>query len=402
MSRILVIGISDPLPSERLRHLLGDCRLVIGAKRFAPLAAVMELPFADISPLAGAVDILRRRLPAGNVAVLVGGDPLFYGIGKKLLGEFGEDLLHFHPAVTSLQQACARFRLPWDDAVVTSLHGRSHRHLPGLLLANRKNLLFTDSLNSPNRIAETLLGYLRLIEEDNLIEGIEVRVAEDLGLESELLFQGSLAATARESFSPLNVMALLVPGENPVPYRFGLREEQLCHSRGLITKNEVRAATLHHLQLPAQGVFWDIGAGSGSVSIEAARLNPGLTVFAIEQKGEELANIKANIKRYRCYNVIPVHGRAPESCESLPAPERIFIGGSGGNLPEIVNMAASRLAQDGLLVVNGVIAATIETAPREMERLGLRIQRSTLQVSRSEDDTTITTFNPITIVTGRK
>ncbi len=120
------------------------------------------------------------------------------------------------------------------------------------------------------------------------------------------------------------------------PYQFGLTEDSIQHSRGLITKNEVRAATLHQLQLPRKGVFWDIGAGSGSLSIEAARANPHLTVYAIEHKEEELENIKNNIVKFGCYNIVPIFGRAPEALVALPDPDRVFIGGSSGSLPDIV------------------------------------------------------------------
>jgi precorrin-6Y C5,15-methyltransferase (decarboxylating) len=402
MSDIRIIGISTPLLSERRRDLLSTCRLLVTAKRFAPLATELGIPFFPISPLNAAIEALHRHLPQGDIGVLVGGDPLFFGIGRRLLAEFPGDKLHFYPATTALQRACARFRLPWDDAVVSSLHGRSHHHLPGLLLRHAKNLLFTDTDNSPDRIAASLLDYLQLIEENTLAANIEVRVAEDLDLESERIFCGSLTETAARQFSPLNVVALLVPGQCPLPYRFGLSEEQIKHSRGLITKNEVRAATLHTLKLPQEGVLWDVGAGSGSISIEAARQNGGLIVYAIEQNEREQANIKENIRRYRCYNVIPVQGRAPDSCLNLPDPQRVFIGGSGGNLAAILSMAASRLASHGLVVVNGVVDATIKTTPRLMQEHGLQIVMSTLQVSRHDGGGDRTTFNPITIITGRK
>ena len=401
MSRIFVIG-SDGGPLTESQHrLLQGCGLIVAARRFAPVAAGLGLPFHDISPLREAIDALHRQPEEGKVAVLVGGDPLFYGIGKRLLAEFDHQRLHFFPATTALQRACALFRLPWDDAVVTSLHGRSHRHLPGLLLRHGKNLLFTDPGNTPNGIARTLLAYLDLIGEKELARDIAVLVAEELGQPGEAIFRGDLAATAGRSFAALNVVALLVPGEEPPACRFGLVEEELSHSRGLITKNEVRAATLHQLRLPRRGVLWDIGAGSGSVSIEAARLNPDLVVYAIEEKAEQLANITANIRRYRCYNVIPVSGRAPQSCADLPEPQRIFIGGSGGNLAAIIAMAASRLAAGGLLVVNGVIAATVDAAPRLMAEHGLQVAQTTVQVTRRDGQGAIATFNPITIITGR-
>mgnify|MGYP000999971420 CR=1 FL=1 len=401
MCKIYVIGTDGGPLTEGQRRLLANCGLIVAARRFAPVAAELGLPFHDISPLAAAIDVLRRQTGDGKVAVLVGGDPLYYGIGKRLLAEFDHERLHFFPATTALQRACALFRMPWDDAVVTSLHGRSYRHLPGLLLRHGKNLLFTDPSNTPDGIARTLLAYLDLIGEKELARDIAVLVAEELGQPGEAIFRGDLAATAGRSFAALNVLALLVPGGEPPACRFGLVEEELSHSRGLITKNEVRAATLHQLRLPRRGVLWDIGAGSGSVSIEAARLNPDLVVYAIEEKAEQLANITANIRKYRCYNVIPVSGRAPQSCAHLPEPQRIFIGGSGGNLAAIIAMAASRLAAGGLLVVNGVIAATVDTAPRLMAEDGLQVTQTTVQVTRYDGQGAIATFNPITIITGR-
>ena len=129
---------------------------------------------------------------------------------------------------------------------------------------------------------------------------------------------------------------------NDFPDALGLTEDEVVHSRGLITKSEVRAATIHQLRLPKTGVFWDVGAGSGSISIEAARSHPELTLFAIEHKMEEIANIKANIRKFGCYNIIPVFGKAPEELTDLPAPDRIFVGGSSGTLSAIAEIAKNR------------------------------------------------------------
>ncbi len=183
---------------------------------------------------------------------------------------------------------------------------------------------------------------------------------------------------------------------------FGLTEDEISHSRGLITKNEVRAVTLHQLQLPRQSIFWDIGAGSGSISIEAARTNPRLTVYAVEHKEEELHNIKENIRRYGCFNVIPVSGRAPEVLANLPAPDRVFIGGSSGSLADIVRLVAGRLTADGRLVINGVIKKTITTAPQYMREAGFTVTRSVINVSRKSKNNTVQNFNPITIMAGTR
>ena len=308
MYKLFVLGLADAELTREQQTILSECTLLVGATRFAPLVAHLPGRFLEITPLAAAFTAIRAALQQGNVAVRVGGDPLFYGIGRRLLAEFPRDIIRIYPALSSMQRACAMFQIPWDDAAITSLHGRSKSHIPGVILGHEKNLLFTDADNSPDKIAGQLLDYLELISETELPSTIKMLVAEDIGLPTENLFCGTLLEGRRQRFSPLNVLCLLVPptsdsfsesSSSRYPYRFGLSEESIQHSRGLITKNEVRAASLHQLQLPSTGIFWDIGAGSGSLSIEAARANPGLTIYAIEHKEEELNNIKNNIVKFR-------------------------------------------------------------------------------------------------------
>jgi len=405
MYKLYVFGITNaPLTTDQ-ENILSGCSLIVGTKRFAPLVAHLPCRFTEISPLDSAFEAIRNTLPNSNVAVLAGGDPLFYGIGRRLFREFPKETIEIYPALSSIQRACALFQISWDDAKITSLHGRTHSHIPGLLLANKKNLVLTDAKNSPNRIADQLLDYLQLIGEASLPQEIKMLVAENIGLENENIFCGNLLEGSRHSFSPLNILCLLVPSgpdNSSYRYHFGLTEDSIHHSRGLITKSEVRAATLHQLQLPTDGILWDIGAGSGSLSIEAARVNPGLTVYAIEHKAEELENIKNNIVKFRCYNIVPVFGRAPEVLDQLPAPDRVFIGGSSGSLPEIIELIDRRLNNDGRLVVNGVIEKTVRVTPELMKKFGFSVTASVIKVTRTEADGRTFDFNPITIMTGTR
>ncbi len=403
MFKIFVIGIAEGLLSTSQEYLLQKCTLIIGAQRFAGLVNGFSDRYMDITPLKDALAALRSALAHGNVAVLASGDPLFFGIGRRLLAEFPEEKINIFPALSSIQKACALFRIPWDDATITSLHGRAAAHLPGLLLSWSKHLILTDTVHSPDRIAVQLLEYLALIGETELPHTIKILVAQDLSLASEKVFRGSLAEAAEKRFSALNIVCLLVPSLPAVPaYRFGLTEDLLNHSRGLITKNEVRAASLHRLCLPDSGVFWDVGAGSGSLSIEAARTNPRLTIYAIEQKKEELENIKMNIVKFRCFNIVPVSGRAPEALAALPDPQRVFIGGSSGALPAIIPAVASRLTEGGILVINGVVVKTVQAAPPLMREHGFTVHTSTIKVLRTDPDGNTKTFNPITIMTGTR
>ena len=403
MYKLFVLGMTDSILTTKQERLLINCSVIVGTKRFTELTVHLPGRFVAITPLATALASIRSSLQTGNVAVLASGDPLFFGIGRRLLAEFPEDTVQFYPALSSIQRACALFKVPWDDAKITSLHGRNTCHIPGLLLNNPKNLVLTDGENSPDHIAQLLLDYLRLIGETVLPDTIRVLVAEDLGLDNEKLFCGNLLEASKQQFSPLNILCLLVPGvPDNTTYRFGLTEDSIQHSRGLITKNEVRAATLHQLQLPTTGILWDIGAGSGSLSIEAARMNPELTVYSIEHKEEELENIKNNIVKFGCYNIVPVFGRAPEALDYLPDPHRVFIGGSSGSLPDLVTLIAKRLETAGRLVINGVIEKTVQAAPELMKKHGFTINSSIIQVSRTGSDGSTLAFNPITIMTGTR
>lgn len=403
MSRIELIGISGSALTGEQWALLRRCRAVAVSRRHQPLVADLGCRLIDIAPVAAMLTQVEQALETGDVAVLASGDPLFYGIGRTLLARFGPERITIHPALSALQQACARFRIPWDDLAVVSLHGRTGADIAGRVLRHARVLLFTDRVNSPDRIAAVLLAALEECGDRQRLAGLRIQVAENLGLADERLTSGSLAEIAGRAFAPLNIMLVEQPPLPPAAIRFGLREQEIQHSRGLITKDEVRAATLHRLRLPATGVFWDIGGGSGSVSLEAARLNPDLSVQTVEKKPEGLENIRENIRRYGAYNIRPVSGEAPEALEGLPAPDRIFIGGSGSRLEAIIETAVARLADGGRIVVNAVLPQTETTALQCLQRLRLRVESSTLAVTRREYPSGASrVFNPITLITGDK
>ncbi|WP_051553440.1 precorrin-6y C5,15-methyltransferase (decarboxylating) subunit CbiE [Desulfobulbus elongatus] len=402
MSRIELIGISGTAFTAEQWPLLRRCAAIVASRRHRFLVAGLPQPVIDITPVAAMLDKVAEVLASGDVAILASGDPLFYGIGRTLIDRFGPERLTVRPALSAMQLACARFRIPWDDLALLSVHGRSSDNLPGSVLRHQRAMLFTDGRNSPDRVAAELLAALTACEDTERLGAIRVRVAENLGLGDERLTGGGLAEIAARTFGPLNMM-LIEQSLPPAVVPFGLREDEIAHSRGLITKDEVRAATLHRLRLPATGVFWDIGGGSGSISLEASRLCPELAIRIVEKKPEEQANIRANIRRFGAYSIALVCGQAPEVLAGLPAPDCVFIGGSGQRLEAIIAAAADRLADGGRIVINAVLKQTETIALACLERLGLRVSASTLAVSRrpaSGGD--IRTFNPITLITGDK
>lgn len=405
MFRLILIGVGCQGLTGGQTGMLARCGLIVGAPRHLALVEEMAAEKLVISPLASAIEGIRRGLADGDVGVLASGDPLFFGIGRRLCKEFGGEQLVVLPALSTMQEACARFKLPWDDIVTVSLHGRKAFHAPGLLLAGEKTFVLTDRHNTPASLARQLVAYLELIEDEKLLAGCRVHVAENLGTPEESLFSGTPAEAAGQEFAGLNVLIVTRPRlmSEDIPM-FGLFEVEIAHSRGLITKDEVRAVTLHALRLPSTGVFWDLGAGSGSISVAAARMHPGLTVFAVDRTAEAFANVKRNIRRFGCYNIIPIRGETTAVLPTLPDPNRVFIGGSGGRLGEIIAQAAGRLPVGGRLVVNGVIEKTVSEAPQCMAAHGLRVELTRMQIERTTYPETVPgkVLNPINVMTGSK
>ena len=241
-------------------------------------------------------------------------------------------------------------------------------------------------MNNPAEIARRFLNVPYLSH-------VKIFVCERLGYsDDERITSGTPEQIAGQTFSDTNVVILLHAGEeqatrdgdplNRLP-QFGLAESQIKHSRGLITKDEVRAIVLHKLKLPREGVLWDIGAGSGSVSLEAARISPGLAIFAIEKNEEEIGNINENKTRFGCTNVTITTGEAPEALKDLPSPDRVFVGGSGGQLSGIIGVVDERMPK-GIVVVNAVKTETLNEAPLLLEESGFAVEISQVSISRSK------------------
>ncbi|MCI5121648.1 MAG: precorrin-6y C5,15-methyltransferase (decarboxylating) subunit CbiE, partial [Candidatus Electrothrix sp. AUS4] len=403
----------EELPKEQLRKI-ASCSAVVVSSRHQSLLKGMEIHRIPVAPVEEMVFELAVALNEGDVAVLASGDPLFFGIGRTLLERFGPERVHITPALSAVQLACTRFKTPWDDLPLISLHGRSAKDIAGRILSKPKVMLFTDHRNSPDRIAQELLTVLEEHKDNARKKRIRVRVAENLGLKDERLCSGTLADIAGLKFSPLNMLLI---EQNQAPeeegaetaddFILGLQEDEIAHSRGLITKDEIRAVILHRLRLPRSGILWDVGGGSGSVSVEAARLCPDLTIYIVEQKEEGWENIRANIVRYGLYNIKLICGQAPDVFQKLPDPDRVFIGGSKGLLAEIIPRCAKRLAPKGRMVASAVLKKTAEQAPLLMSSNGLEVDSRTVAVTREEIRYTNygepgLLLNPITIITGKK
>lgn len=334
----------------------------------------------SIAPLKTALQRIRDGLEKGDVAILASGDPLFFGIGRTLITTFGREAVRIYPAVSSIQQMFARFAIPWDSAAFVSLHGRSHRNRLGKLLSHRLTAVLTDNTNRPETIAHEIERFVA-----GYPQQVTIHVAENLGMADERCSSGTPQDISTRTFGSLCCMLIVLP-ETPAvgsDVAFGLMERDIVHSRGLITKSEVRAAVLHALAIPANSVMWDVGAGSGSVGLEAARMQKDMLVYAIEKQAEQQQNIRRNQQKYGAINLRLIPGGAPEMLVGLPRPHTIFIGGSGGELARIISHCARELLPGGRIVVTAVIDTTLKEAPRLLHQAGLQVELRRIEVQRS-------------------
>lgn len=394
--------------------LLASSRLLEVFKQYEEYEAVKEriMVINKVPETIAHIKEWFSHAAPGALVLIASGDPYFFGIGRRMVEEFGKERIEVIPGLSSMQEAFARINEPWDDAFCISVHGgpdiAKRRALPyeikdisWLLEKHGKLAILTDRRNNPAVIAKVLRSEIR-----NPQSEIVMHVCEHLGYPDERIWTGSVSEAASMTFADPNVVILRWSGvrNQDSEVSFGLREEDIMHERGLITKDEVRAVTLHKLRLPPAGVLWDIGAGSGSVSLEAARLSPGLRIIAVEKEQDRIDTIKTNIHRYLARNVELVHGSAPDALVGLPAPDRVFIGGSGGNVGDIVKLV-SETRSIGIIVINAVTLETLNDSLTSLEKNGFSVEVSEVSVSRSKivgGKRLMSALNPVFIVKGEK
>jgi precorrin-6Y C5,15-methyltransferase (decarboxylating) len=230
---------------------------------------------------------------------------------------------------------------------------------------------------------------------------------ESLGLADEKFTRTDVKGLIELPAAPLNIVIFIKVWE-PTLQQYpllGIHDDEFASVKKLITKQEVRAVTLAKLALQDDLVLWDIGAGSGSVSIEASNLLPNGKLFAIEKNPQALLHLRDNLKKFAARNVQLVEAYAPEGLEGLPDPDRVFIGGSGGNLEEIITFIDKRLKAEGVIVLNAVTLDTLTKSVEFFEDHGYLLEIVCINVARTRNLTEYRMFeaqNPVYVITARK
>jgi precorrin-6Y C5,15-methyltransferase (decarboxylating) len=398
-------GMSPADLTPKVREILRKAQVLVGGRRL--LDYFPEHPAKQII-LGKDPESTLAQLPAlaatKRVVVLASGDPNFYGVAPLVVKLLGPDNVVVHPNVTAVQAACASLKLSWQDAVVVSLHGRGLEPLAAALGRAEKLIIYTDPEHTPAAIARLLLargrGEARLC------------VLEDLGGSTERLTWLTPAEAQSREFSPLNLVVVLDEGAGGRETRpgqcalhLGLPEESLAHEAGLVTKSEVRVVVLAKLALLPGQVLWDVGAGCGSVSLEASLLLPGGQIFAVERDPARAAQIRVNCEKFGVPNLEVVCGQAPECLTGLPHPQRVFVGGGGRHLGGILQEVMARLGPGSKVVVTAARLESLETARLLLTDAGWAVEVVLLQVSRSRslgEGAYLQALNPVWIISGRK
>jgi precorrin-6Y C5,15-methyltransferase (decarboxylating) len=333
--------------------------------------------------LKGGIDAALDRVAAladeSDVCVLASGDPLFFGIGARVLERLGAEHVEFIPAPSSVQWAFAKTGHSWEDAEFVSVHGRSMQGFVARVRRASKVAVLTDAEASPPRLASRLLEYGDA--------AWTAFVCERLAGPGERVRRFSLGELADvRDIDPLNVLLLVRPeawrAPAVIPYLHEDAFAKRMPKNGLITKREVRLLSIAALALRESSVVWDIGAGSGSVAVEAAMVASRGHVYAIEVDPEGVALCKNNVKAHGTDNVTVVEGRAPEALAGLDAPDAVFVGGSKGSMDAIVDTSLSALRPGGRLIVNAVTLENVAEAYAAFRARMLDPEVTLVQVSR--------------------
>jgi precorrin-6Y C5,15-methyltransferase (decarboxylating) len=396
---------------DGLDGLVGKSRAILAAAEAiaAPsqhLVHVATCPGRKIAldaDMHGWIPLLERELAERSVVLLATGDPLFFGIGRLLVNHFSPATLVFHPHLSCLQLACSRVQIPWQDATLVSLHGRSPEALLQALKQRRSPIaILTDGVNTPAAIARIVLD-LRLPQTYRLwvcsqLGGAEEQVEDydlDMALHRHFPMPNIALLVAHPAASSRNPPILGIPDGDWLTFP---------DRPGLITKQEVRVLSLSLLQLQPQIVVWDIGAGTGSVAIEIGRLVPSAQVYAIEQTAAGITLIRKNCQRFGVTNVSAIAGKAPAALADLPDPQRIVVGGGGVNLAENIATCLQRLGPEGILVGNFATLEACATAQQVFGAAGWPVQLLQVNLARSVAIATATRWaplNPVTLLQAR-
>lgn len=394
---VTLIGMGSGQPENLTLQGLAALRqadLILGARRLLAVlpAGCTENRAAAYRP--DEVADLLQTSGAENAVLVYSGDTGFYS-GASSMMEKLEALgvrARVLPGLSSIQLLAAALGRPWQGWNLVSAHGRTCDPVAECM-QGRPTFFLTGGSEDPATLCAQLAA-----EGFGDVQGV---VGQCLGTPEEKIFRGSVKELAAGRFNSLSV--LLVEAAEVLPRRApGLPDEAFERGDVPMTKQEVRAAVLAKLAVRPEDILWDVGAGTGSVSVELALAAPRGRVYAVECRPEGCALIKANREKFRTRNLVLVEGLAPAALSDLPAPDAVFIGGSKGSLAAIVDAALDK-NPDARICVSAIALESLSAAVAALTAKGRTVQVSQIAVSRARAVGGLHLMmaqNPIYLITG--
>lgn len=394
---VTLIGMGSGQPENLTLQGLAVLRqadLILGARR---LLAVLPAGCTENRAAAYRPDEVAELLQtsgAENAVLVYSGDTGFYSGASSMIEKL-EALgvrARVLPGLSSIQLLAAALGRPWQGWNLVSAHGRTCDPVAECM-QGRPTFFLTGGSEDPATLCAQLAA-----EGFGDVQGV---VGQCLGTPEEKLFRGSVKELAAGRFNSLSV--LLVEAAEVLPRRApGLPDEAFERGDVPMTKQEVRAAVLAKLAVRPEDILWDVGAGTGSVSVELALAAPRGRVYAVECRPEGCALIKANREKFRTRNLVLVEGLAPDALSDLPAPDAVFIGGSKGSLAAIVDAALDK-NPDARICVSAIALESLSAAVAALTAKGRTVQVSQIAVSRAKAVGGLHLMmaqNPIYLITG--
>ena len=361
--------------------IIGEERM-LQAARLLRLKQGLALPAEHHAYQREAILSLLREESGENIVVLVSGDSSFYSGAKGLFAEireaFSDGEVRMLSGISSASYLAGKMGIPLESLAFSSLHGREEKggELLALLKRNSGVFILTEGKEQVNRFLRTMTA--------GGMGDFFVTVGENLSYSDEAVFRDRARQLQNRSYGPL--VCLLIENTSAVIGHWGIEDEKFIRGKVPMTKEEIRILSLASFRMAENSICFDIGAGTGSVSIELARMAFRGTVYAIEKKEEAVSLLWENKKAFHAYNMEIIHAAAPDCLDALPAPDIVFIGGSGGALPEIVSRLYERNPRLQL-VINAITMETIAVMQgilRDFEEKGYETKELMVNIAKSK------------------
>lgn len=374
MRKIYLIGggMGDPkLLTSQALAALETCDEVYAFDRLAELYTSLHRNIKRISY--SELLTLLKESKAITIGVLVSGDTGFFSAAKLLKEKLDDGFdISLINGISSLQYLCSKLMISYENIPVVSLHGRN-REILGSLAYQRYTFVLTGSGHN----ASDILKYLVSVG----VFDMNVTVGEFLSMEQERILSGTVLELSQVTFDNLSVM--LFENDHPAQKDKPLFDEEFLRDKTPMTKQEVRWSSVHYLDIQSDDIIYDIGAGTGSVSIEMSRKAYGGIIYAIEKDETAYQLLNQNKKKFGALNVITALGNAMDHLQHLPIPDKAFIGGSGSQLKEILAYLF-QANPDIKIVINAITLETLGSAMTLLKEHNCTIQVSCMNISRNK------------------